>query len=290
VRRTGCRPVLLPCLVLALSACQSNEVRQSVVRTDLPSIRFLLTFDDGPSLRQPYNPTTEILNRLAHNSVQSPVRAVFFVQTRNPGGGGTERGRELLRRTQNEGHVLAVHSGSPRGHVNHRGLSAAELDQSLTDAIADLRALSGRAPTLVRPPYWSYDDRTRAAYRTHGLAMLLTDLTARDGKTWGWTISLRRRSHMRWELEQLRRSIEQAKLPIVDGVVPLVVTFHDTNAYTAHHMQEYLEILVEESKRVGLALAEHPFYDDAAMIERVARVRAETGVYPVGMDLFGFPR
>ena len=277
--------------MLALSACQSNVVQQkSVTPAGLPPIRFLLTFDDGPSLRHPYNPTIAILDQLATNSVQSSIKAVFFVQTRNSNGGGTERGRELLRRTQSEGHVLAVHSGSPRGHKNHRNLPPTELDQSLNDASEDIRAISGQAPTLVRPPYWSYDARTQAAYREHGLGMLLTDLSARDGKIYGWTISLRRRSHLRSELGEVRRGIEQARLPIIDGVVPVVVTFHDTNSYTASHMQEYLEILVEESKRTGLALAELPFYDDAATIERVARLRADTGVYAVGTDMFGFPR
>jgi peptidoglycan/xylan/chitin deacetylase (PgdA/CDA1 family) len=276
-------------LTLALAAGHTVAV-DNTETPGLPPIRFLLTFDDGPSLGEPYNPTTEILQRLAHNSVQSPIKAAFFVQTRNSSGGGTERGRELLRRTQSEGHVLAIHSGSPRGHVSHRNLPPAELDRSLNDAGEDLRAISGHAPTLVRPPYWSYDARTRAAYRAHGLEMLLTDLTARDGKTFGWIISLRRRSHLRWELGEVRRNIEQARLPTIDGVVPVVVTFHDTNPYTARHMQEYFEILTEEAKKVGLALATLPFYDDAATIERVARLRAESGVYAVGMDMFGFPR
>ena len=53
-----------------------------------------------------------------------------------------------------------------------------------------------------------------------------------------------------------------------------MVTFHDTNTYTAHHMQEYLRILTEEAANVGLVLAPKPFYDDAASIERAARVRA----------------
>ena len=264
--------------------------QKSVTPGSLPPIRFLLTFDDGPSLRAPYNPTSEILKQLAHNPVQSPVKAVFFVQTRNSDGGGTERGRELLRRTQSEGHVLAIHTGSPLGHRSHRKFSSTELDQSLHDASEDIRAISGRPPTLVRPPYWSYDARTQAVYRARDLGMLLTDLTARDGKIWGWTISLRRRSHMRWELEEVRRSIEGARMPIVDGVVPIVVTFHDTNSYTAHHMQEYLEILIQEAKGAGLALAERPYYDDAATIERVARMRADAGAYPVGMGMFGFPR
>jgi hypothetical protein len=158
-------------------------------------------------------------------------------------------------------------------------LSPAELDQSLADGSADIRALSGRDPSLVRPPYWSFDERTQTAYRAHGLDMLLTDLSARDGKIWGWHISLRRRSHFRGKLADVRHSIEQDRVPIVDGVVPIVVTFHDTNDFTASHMEEYLEILVEESGRVGLPLAPSPFYDDAVTLERVARLRAQIGIY-----------
>jgi hypothetical protein len=109
--------------------------------------------------------------------------------------------------------------------------------------------------------------------------MLLTDINARDGKIWGWHISLRRRSHFRANLEQVRREMEMDRMPVVDGVVPVVVTFHDTNDFTASHMEEYLRILVEESARVGLPTANPPFYDDAAMLERVAILRSQLGIY-----------
>ena len=39
----------------------------------------------------------------------------------------------------------------------------------------------------------------------HGLEMLLTDISANDGKTWGWHISLRRRSHFRARLAEVRQ-------------------------------------------------------------------------------------
>jgi peptidoglycan/xylan/chitin deacetylase (PgdA/CDA1 family) len=268
------------CLVLAVSGCQNTAVQDAAAPAHVPHpARFLLTFDDGPSLWQPYNPTTATLDQLANNTVQPQIKAVFFVQTRSPSGGGTPYGQELLRRIRDEGHVIALHSGSARGHMNHRYLSPAELGQSLTDGSADIRALSGHDPTLVRPPYWSFDARTQAAYRAHGLDMLLTDISARDGKIWGWHISLRRRSHFRAKLAEVRRGIEEDRLPVVDGVVPVVVTFHDTNDFTASHMEEYLGILVEESRRVGLPVTPEPFYNDGPTIERVARLRAEIGVY-----------
>jgi peptidoglycan/xylan/chitin deacetylase (PgdA/CDA1 family) len=104
-------------------------------------------------------------------------------------------GHALLRRIHGEGHVRAPHSGSARGHVAHRRRSDAELDQSLRDGIADIEAVTGEAPRLVRPPFWQFDERTLVAYHTWGLLMLLTDINARDGKIHGWTISRRRRSH-----------------------------------------------------------------------------------------------
>jgi peptidoglycan/xylan/chitin deacetylase (PgdA/CDA1 family) len=272
VRRVGL--LALSCAALALAACGAPAIRDAVAPHP---VRFLLTFDDGPSLAQPYNPTSAVLEQLAHNAVQPQIKAVFFVQTRSPGAGGAPFGQQLLRRTRDEGHVLALHSGSVRGHKNHRYLDHAELDQTLADGIADIRAVTGHDATLVRPPFWSYDTRTQAAYRARGLNMLLSDISARDGKIWGWHISLRRRWHFRSNLEQIRRETE--RLPVVDGVVPIVVTFHDTNDFTSSHMEEYLHILVEESQRVGLPLAPRPFYDDAATIERVAELRAQRGVY-----------
>jgi peptidoglycan/xylan/chitin deacetylase (PgdA/CDA1 family) len=268
------------CFFLAVSGCQNTAGHDTAVSAPVPHpARFLLTFDDGPSLLQPYNPTTAILDQLANNAVQPQIKAVFFVQTRSLSAGGTAYGQELLRRIRDDGHVIALHSGSARGHMNHRYLSPPELGQSLTDGSADIHALSGHDPTLVRPPYWSFDASTQAAYHAHGLEMLLTDISARDGKIWGWHISLRRRSHFHSKLVEVRRGIEEDRLPVVDGVVPVVVTFHDTNDFTATHMEEYLGILVEESRRAGLPLAPEPFYNDGPTIERVARLRAEVGVY-----------
>ncbi|HKI65173.1 MAG TPA: polysaccharide deacetylase family protein [Burkholderiales bacterium] len=237
--------------------------------------RFLLTFDDGPSTWEPYNPTRAILDTLARNPVQPGIKAVFFLQTRDPRAGGSEAGRALMRREHAEGHVLAVHSGSPRGHIDHRLLPDAELERTLADAESDIAAVAGVAPDLVRPPFWNYDARTLAAYRSRGLRMLLTDVSANDGVIYFWNISLRRRSHLRDALAEVRERIAAGALPVVDGVIPVVVTFHDTNTFTAHHMQEYLRILTGEAAEVGLVLAPKPFYDDRAAIERAARARAE---------------
>ncbi len=45
------------------------------------------------------------------------------------------------------------------------------------------------------------------------------------------------------------------ELPTVDGVIPVVVTFHDINRYTARHMQEYLQILLDSAQVTGVKTA-----------------------------------
>lgn len=242
-------------------------------------VRFLLTFDDGPSTWVPYNPTHAILDQLQRNAVQPGIEAIFFVQTRDPRAGGGAAGQVLLRRTYDEGHVLAVHSGTARGHVSHLRMTPAELDHSLRDGMDDIEAITGKAPTLVRPPYWRFDERTLAAYQAVGLHMVLTDINARDGKIYGWNMSLRRRSHFQAGLARVREAIVEGKLQPIDGVVPVIVTFHDTNTFTARHMQEYLQILVDEARAVGLPLARPPFYNEREEIQRVASLRAEAGIY-----------
>jgi hypothetical protein len=54
----------------------------------------------------------------------------------------------------------------------------------------------------------------------------------------------------------------------------VVVTFHDTNSYTAEHMREYIGMIVDEARKAGIVLAARPFYDTAEGLEAAALVRA----------------
>ena len=237
-------------------------------------VRFVLSFDDGPDGREQDNPTASILDTLAENPTQKGIKAIFFVQTRSSDGGATARGRALLARSQAQGHILALHDGSSLGHPSHCRLSDAALEQSLSDGVADLIPIVGRPIRLLRPPYWAYDERTLAAYARHDLEILLTDISANDGKVWGYHGSPRRRSHLASEMTQVQERMQRGEIPDADGATPIVVTFHDTNDYTAEHMPEYLQMLVDEARRASLTLAAKPFYDDTAALERAALVRA----------------
>lgn len=267
----------------AYGAYADEPVATPPARLSNAPVRFILTFDDGPDGREKDNPTESILATLAENPTQKNIKAIFFVQTRSSDGGATARGRALLEREQVQGHVLALHDGSSLGHPNHCRLSDAALEQSLSDGLADLMSIAGRPITLLRPPYWAYNQRTLTAYARHDLAVLLTDISANDGKVWGYHGSPRRRSHMASEMAQVLERIQRGEVAEADGATPIVVTFHDTNDYTAEHLQEYLQMLVDEARGTGLTLAAKPFFDDGAALERAALVRARDAAHRADM-------
>jgi len=263
-------------LVVLVAPCAlAQEIALSQTHAPKPRpVRFLLTFDDGPYGQERDNPTESILDTLAHNDVGNGMKAIFFLQTRSSDGGATERGKKLMRREQAEGHVLALHDGSTWGHRSHRNLTDRSLEKSVADGIADLKPIAGRDVTLLRPPYWAYDARTLAVYQRHGLNVLLTDISANDGKDWGFKASPRRYVHMASEIANVHARIRAGELPEIDGVIPVVVAFHDTNVYTAEHLQEYLHILLDCAGRDGLTVDTEPFFTQYDAIERAAHIRA----------------
>ncbi|MGH8726708.1 MAG: polysaccharide deacetylase family protein [Burkholderiales bacterium] len=239
----------------------------------LPPIRFLLTFDDGPSIAASDNPTLSVVEQLAINDVQPDIKAVFFVQTRNANGGGSAEGKRILRSAHRAGHVLGLHSASPEGHLSHTGMPPEKLRQSLRNGKGDLTRITGKPPVLVRPTYWRHNADTRAAYCANRLTMVLAEVKANDGVIHVFNVSFRRRSHLRSELEAVREQIAARKLREVAGAIPIVVGFHDVNTFTASHMTEYFHILVEEARAVGLTLHDSPFYSERSEILRALQPR-----------------
>ncbi|MBT2372769.1 polysaccharide deacetylase family protein [Pseudomonas fluorescens] len=271
-------------LVLSLSGCIGAPIAltpqtEQRLQAQAP-IRFLLTFDDGPSASGYNNPSRSVVADLANNPVLPGIKAVFFLQTEAARSGGSSRGRKTMEREYAGGHILAFHTATAF-HTNHRWLNDAELERTLTQGVTDIASITGAPPTLVRPPFWNYDRRTFAAYQRHGMHVLLTDLSANDGKIWGFNGSPRRRANLLRQLSQVRELIAQGELPTVDGVIPVVVTFHDINRYTARHLQEYLQILMDSAQATGVRTAEPAFYTNREALERAATARTVKDVNEV---------
>jgi len=258
------RPRLLLAAFSLLLSCAG-----ALAQGDPAPVRFLLTFDDGPAAAANDNPTVHILEVLAQNPYQANIKAVFFTQTRAWHGGGTDIGRALIRREYAEGHVVGLHSATTF-HSNHRFMSREHLDDTMQLGISDLVAETGVAPKLVRPPFWAYDADTLASYHAHGLQMLLTDLNANDGKIYGINFSLHKRSNMLTHLAETRKRWAAGAMPSADGYTPVVVTFHDVNTYTARHIEEYLDILLDVARELNVPLADQPFYTNRDELERAA--------------------
>lgn len=264
-------------LALSLSGCIGAPIAltpttQERLQAQAP-VRFLLTFDDGPSASGYNNPSRSVLADLANNPVLPGIKAVFFLQTEAYRSGGSSRGRKTMEREFAAGHILAFHTATTF-HTNHRWLNDAELERTLTVGAAAIASITGTPPVLVRPPFWNYDKRTFAAYQRHGMQVLLTDLSANDGKIWGFNGSPRRRANLYRQLSVVRERIALGELPTVEGVIPVVVTFHDINRYTARHMQEYLQILMDSARINGLTTAAEPFYTDTIQLQQAALGRA----------------
>lgn len=268
---------LITCLFI-LSACSviTPADLKDEPKVETP-IRFLLSFDDGPSIQTDYdgrNPTNYILQQLKNNPVINDIKAIFFVQTRNSNGGGTEQGKALLHKEHRQGHLLGVHSASPHGHVSHVSFTKVELDKFLQDGINDIKEITGYRTTFVRPTSWKYNQHSIEVYKKNNLKMMLTDISANDGVIHVFNISFRRRSHINNKLYKVRKQILNNELPIVDGVIPVVITFHDPNTFTADHMTEYLNILIEEAKNVLLPVSDVPFYVQTKSLKKALHHKA----------------
>ncbi len=219
------------------------------------TLRFLLTFDGGP------HPTTgKVLRHLARNPVQPHIKGIFFVQLRHLKRGGSSDGQAMLAVEQAEGHVLGLRAGTTQGHLCRPGMSPAELERSLLSGKDDLDQITGTPTMLVRPASWLFNPSTFDCYGRHRLHMLLSDINAFDGVNWG--MHLLRRLNFRSQLAGLQTRFLRGTLPVVHHIIPIVVTFHDTNAFTAEHLGDYLCLLVEEATRLGLPLHHKPFIDD----------------------------
>jgi peptidoglycan/xylan/chitin deacetylase (PgdA/CDA1 family) len=229
-RQLVCILVML-CASLMLLSCASQPPAAIATTNHIKNpypIRFLLTFDDGPSILPDFNPTKSILEDLANNPIQPGIKALFFVQTRARNGGGTDEGREIIKQEWKDGHLLGFHTATPR-HVNHPSLTPDMFEQSLKDGIQDCMSITGEAPKIVRPPFWNYDHRTFTTYEAYGMRMLLTHLSAKDGKIYGITFSLRRRSNLYNELAKVSEKIQAGSMPVVNGLIPVIVTLLDIN-------------------------------------------------------------
>ncbi|MFF4587621.1 polysaccharide deacetylase family protein [Streptomyces sp. NPDC001388] len=126
-----------------------------------------LTFDAGPS---------ENSARLLDILKERQVPATFFLLGKRH----IEKYPELVRRMADEGHEVASHTW------DHRILTRIEPDEireELRRPNDEIERLTGRRPTLMRPPQGRTNDTVHEISRELGLAEVLWTVTAKDYAT-----------------------------------------------------------------------------------------------------------
>jgi peptidoglycan/xylan/chitin deacetylase (PgdA/CDA1 family) len=203
-------------LTLTLSGCTgADTTAPSAARarpaTDMQAARFgavdcrevkciALTFDAGPS---------EHSARLLDILKEKQVPATFFLLGKRH----IERYPELVRRMADEGHEVASHTWD---HKILTRLGPEEIREELERPNEEIERLTGRRPTLMRPPQGRTDDTVHAICRELGLSEVLWSVTAKDYRTTDSDLITRR------VLAQSSRDGIILLHDLYDGTVPAV--------------------------------------------------------------------
>jgi peptidoglycan/xylan/chitin deacetylase (PgdA/CDA1 family) len=207
---------------------------------------FLLTFDDGPdgvnSIGGGKNLTEKVLDALCAKNVE----AGFFVQTAAEQGGKPFRGsstigQTLIKRMSANGHRIGIHTGGTKDHEAHTSAHAAgRLTSELTSATAALTALTGKAPTMVRPPFGKSSKDVRAVYKSLGLTNVLWDIDA-DAKAKSMADI---EANIRRDLKGVIARGWKGSTPLAPTIVTLL---HDIRPNTAKNVGAIIDFIKAET-------------------------------------------
>lgn len=124
-----------------------------------------LTMDDGPVAH-----TADVLALLRREK----VHATFFLLGQN-----ARKHPALVRRMIADGNVVGNHSWN---HPEFWHLSRKAIRHQLARTDALLKRITGKRPTLVRPPFGEVDARVRKVARDRGQPLILWDVDPTDWK------------------------------------------------------------------------------------------------------------
>jgi len=130
-----------------------------------------ITFDDGPG-----GHTSRLLNALK----QYNAKATFFVigsGIANPE--NQKYNRSLIKRMVDEGHEVANHSYD---HKDFTKLSDKDVLSQIRRTSDAISSITGEKPTLLRPPYGSFNRRITNLAEQEGLALVLWSPSPEDWK------------------------------------------------------------------------------------------------------------
>ena len=146
------------------------------------------------------------------------VPATFFVV-----GQWAEKYPESVKALHDAGHQVMNHSNT---HAHYPQLSAQEVMDDLNACNDKIEAVTGVRPTLVRPPYGDYDDRSISAIRAAGMEPIQWDVDSLDWKD--------------LPADQIFKRVTEKVQP------GSIVLFHNAAKHTPEALPAILETLLQE--------------------------------------------
>lgn len=211
------RTITIPYIALHtyMAVTENGTVVADTIREldpDKPMIA--LTFDDGPHFQQ----TPRLLELLE----QYNARSTFFIL--GDRSHFTESNKETVKLVAEAGHEIASHTYS---HKDLKTLTLEQLTDEIVKARENLYALTGEYPTMVRPPYGSYNNLVKE----YSYAPLITwNLDSKD-----------------WSFRDAQMVVDHVLTEAGDGKIVLM---HDIHWFTVDAIEQLLPELTARGYQI----------------------------------------
>ena len=170
-----------------------------------------LTFDDGPHSKN----TDDILNILSKYNAY----ATFFML-----GSNAEKYPDVVKRVFDAGNEIGIHTWS---HKELTKLSSDEIKKEVDNTASKIEKITGKRPTLVRPPYGSINENVKNAIDN---PLILWNVDSLD-----------------WKSRDKEKIVPLVLNDVQDGDIILL---HDIHSTTVPAVEEILKYLVENDYQV----------------------------------------
>lgn len=190
---------------------QSNFYLESFIHGDRSRKQVALTFDDGPDEQV----TPEILDVLKKHN----VKAAFFVI-----GNKAEKNPEIIRRIDNEGHLIGSHSYSH--HFFFDLFSGRRMEEEISATEKIIHSVTGKRTKLFRPPYGVTNPTLARAIKNQHV------------QSTGW--SLKSNDTV---IKDEARLLENLLSKVKDGDI---ILFHDNKPWNVRTLDNFLTFMNEK--------------------------------------------
>ena len=170
-----------------------------------------LTFDDGPHSKN----TDDILNILSKYNAY----ATFFML-----GSNAEKYPDVVKRVFDAGNEIGIHTWS---HKELTKLSSDEIKKEVDNTASKIEKITGKRPTLVRPPYGSINENVKNKIDN---PLILWNVDSLD-----------------WKSRDKEKIVPLVLNDVQDGDIILL---HDIHSTTVPAVEEILKYLVENDYQI----------------------------------------